>query len=84
MTLDRIEDLLSGFKQMMSYLVEDLTHKEKLQEAKGIFLRNQLEGFLRPEVHTTLQQVEYDQSKDSSLNGYDEFETLSRPKEEYL
>jgi len=29
-TLDRIEDLLSGFKQMLSYLAEDLSHKNKI------------------------------------------------------
>ena len=43
LTLDRIEDLISGFKQMMSYLVEDLTKKEKFNEATGIMQRNQIE-----------------------------------------
>ena len=50
LTLDRIEDLLTGFKQMLSYLVEDLAHKGKLQEAKGILLRHQVESFLRTEI----------------------------------
>ena len=40
MTLDRVEDLLVGFKQMIGYLVEDLMHKGKPIEAKGIMLRN--------------------------------------------
>ena len=59
-TLDRIEDLLSGFKQMLSYLAEDLTHKNKIQEAKGIFLRNQLEGFVREDIMEKIQSIEYD------------------------
>lgn len=84
LTLDRIEDLLSGFKQMLSYLAEDLIHKNKMQEAKGIFLRNQLEGFVRPDVQEKMNTVEYEEAKDSSLNGYDEFEQLSRPKEDYI
>jgi len=36
LTLDRIEDLLSGIKQMLGYFVEDLAHKNKINEAKGI------------------------------------------------
>jgi len=50
MTLDRVEDLLSGFKQMLSYLVEDLIHKGKPMEAKGICLRNNIETYVRPDV----------------------------------
>ena len=42
MTLDRVEDVLSGFKQMLSYLVEDLVHNNKTNEAYGIMQRNQL------------------------------------------
>ena len=62
LTLDRIEDLLSGFKQMLSYLAEDLAHKNKLHEAKGIYLRNQLDGYLRSDVVETLAPIEYDQT----------------------
>jgi hypothetical protein len=47
LTLDRIEDLLSGIKQMMGYFVEDLAHKNKVNEAKGICMRNKVEGFIR-------------------------------------
>ena len=47
MTLDRIEDLLSGFKLMISYLVEDLVHKHKLNEAKGVCIRHDVESILR-------------------------------------
>ena len=42
MTLDRVEDLLSGFKQMLSYLVEDLVQNKRENEAFGIMTRNQL------------------------------------------
>ena len=50
MSLDRVEDLLSGIKQMLSYLVEDLVHKGKMHEAKGIMLRNKVESHVRPEI----------------------------------
>ena len=42
LTLDRIEDLLSSHKQMLAYLVEDLFYRNKMMEAKGIFLRHRL------------------------------------------
>jgi hypothetical protein len=67
LTLDRIEDLLSGIKQMMSYLVEDLCHKGKVQEAVGIMQRNQCDSHVRPEILEKLASVVYDESKDSSL-----------------
>lgn len=66
-TLDRIEDLLSGIKQMMGYFVEDLAHKGKEQEAKGICTRNQVEGFIRQDIKDKLANVVYDESKDTSL-----------------
>ncbi len=47
MSLDRIEDLFSGFKPMLAYLVEDLVFKGKINEAKGVVLRNNLETTLR-------------------------------------
>lgn len=43
MTLDRVEDLLSGHKQMLAYLVEELLQRDKVMEAKGIYLRNRLQ-----------------------------------------
>jgi hypothetical protein len=35
---------------MTSYLVEDLVAKNKPNEAKGMFLRHSLEGYVRPDV----------------------------------
>jgi hypothetical protein len=61
LTLDRIEDLLSGFKQMTSYLVEDLVAKGKPHEAKGIYIRHQLDGYIRNDVMEKLNQIQYDQ-----------------------
>jgi hypothetical protein len=49
-SLHKIEDLFSGYSQMLSYIVEDLVHKEKFNEAKGIFTRNNLKNFVREEV----------------------------------
>ena len=45
---------------MLSYLAEDLAHKNKLQEAKGIFLRNQLDGFVREDIMEKIGTLEYD------------------------
>lgn len=84
LSLDRVEDLVSGFKQMQGYLVEDLVHNKKFIEAKGIMQRNGVENYIRPEVKDKLDEVEYDQSKDTSLQLYDEFEPLSTPKEDYI
>lgn len=84
LSLDRVVDLISGFKQMLGYLVEDLVHNNKFIEAKGIMQRHSVENYIRPEVKEKLENTEYDESKDSSLYLYDEFEPLSKPKEEYL
>ena len=61
LSLDRVEDLISGFKQMLGYLVEDLAHNKKLVEAKGIMQRNNVENYVRQEVKDRLAEVEYDQ-----------------------
>lgn len=84
LTLDRIEDLLVGIKQMLGYLVEDLLHKGKLIEAKGIMTRNKVETHVRSEVFESLKLIDYDESKDSSLQQYDAFEPLSKPANEYI
>jgi len=79
LSLDRVVDLISGFKQMLGYMVEDLAHNNKFNEAKGIMQRHGVETFIRLEVKEKLESFEYDESKDSSLYTYDEFEPLSRP-----
>ena len=84
LSLDRIEDLLSGFKQMLAYLVEDLTFNKRINEAIGIMTRNQVESYVRTEVKQKMSEHEYDQTKDTSLFLYDEFEPLSKPAEEYI
>jgi len=69
---------------MLGYLVEDLNHKGRKQEAKGIMIRNQVETHIRPEALASLADVVYDQSKDTSLQKQDAFEPLSRPLNEYM
>ena len=49
---------------MLGYLVEDLCHKGKKQESKGIMLRNGVETHVRPDILDILNDVVYDQSKD--------------------
>lgn len=69
LSLDRLEDLFHGFKPMLSYLVEDLVYRNKLNEAKGVCLRHGLIGlpYMREETAYELQNVVYDQKKDRSL-----------------
>lgn len=69
---------------MMSYLVEDLTQKEKPMEAKGIMIRNQLDGYVKQDIVDQLAPIVYDLSKDTSLLTYDAFEPLSKPAEDYI
>lgn len=40
MPLDRVEDLMWGFPQMLAYLIDDLAHKGKKYEAKAICVRH--------------------------------------------
>lgn len=75
MSLDRIEDMFSGFKPMLAYLVEDLVFKGKLNEAKGVVIRNDLESTLREDVREQLADVIYDPALDPKP--YDVFGPLS-------
>lgn len=84
LTLDRVEDLLVGIKQMLGYLVEDLCAKGKKQEAKGIMLRNHVEAYVRQDVLEMLRDVQYQEDKDTSLQKHDAFEPLSQPQSEYI
>jgi hypothetical protein len=49
-SLERIEDLFYGFKHMLSFLVEDLVSKGKLNEAKGLVMRHNIYHRLREET----------------------------------
>lgn len=57
LSLDRIEDLFTGFKNMLSYLVEDLVHKGKLNEAKGVIQRHNLIDHIRPSTKDSLAHI---------------------------
>ena len=81
-SLDRIEDLFTGFKPMLSYLVEDLVYKKKLNEAKGVFLRHKLQDFVRAEIKEELEDVVYDPKKEAKF--VDEFAPVSQPKSNYI
>ena len=62
---------------MMGYFVEDLAHKNKTMEAKGICQRNGVQGFIRQDITDILAKVEYDESKDTSLQKIDAFAPMS-------
>jgi len=44
---------------MLAYLVEDLVFKGKLNEAKGVVLRNDLDSTLREDVREQLADIVY-------------------------
>jgi hypothetical protein len=75
MSLDRIEDMFSGFKPMLAYLVEDLVFKGKMNEAKGVVIRNELDSTLREDVKEQLADVIYNKALDPAP--YDVFGPLS-------
>jgi hypothetical protein len=60
---------------MMSFLVEDLIQKGKLNEAKGVCQRNNLYHILREETMHKLQHIIYDPKKDPAP--YDVFGPLT-------
>ncbi len=68
----------------MSYLVEDLIIKNMLIEAKGIYERNQCQGYIHKDILDKLNAVVYQKELDTSLNFYDKFEPISRPIENYI
>ena len=47
MSLEQIEDLFDGSKTMLAYLTDELGFKGKLNLAKGILQRYQLDEFIR-------------------------------------
>jgi hypothetical protein len=49
---------------MMSFLVEDLVSKNKLNEAKGVCLRHNLFKMIKEETREKLSYIYYDPSKD--------------------
>lgn len=65
MSLEKVEDLLYGFKQMLAYMVEDIAHKGRLNEAKGVCDRHEgIFDYLREDIKEKLEDVVYDPSKD--------------------
>lgn len=62
-SLDRIEDLFVGFRGMLAWLVEDLVFKGKLNEAKGIVLRHNINR-MKDDTREALAKVKYDPNKD--------------------
>lgn len=64
MSLYEIEDLFIGLKPMLCYLVEELVHKQKINEAKGICDRHNMIDLIRAEVKEELEHIVYDPSRD--------------------
>lgn len=75
MSLNRIEDMFAGFKPMLAYLVEDLVFKGKLNEAKGVVLRNDLQTSIRLDVRSQLASIDYNPNLEPEP--YDTFGPLS-------
>ena len=84
MTLAKVEDLLKGYKQVIIYLVEDLVHAKKINEALGIMKRNNVEEHVNEETKEALKNQHYNEATDKSINKHDAFEPLSKPKENFI
>ena len=67
MSLEKIEDLVSGDPQLMKYFVEELANKNKLVEAFGIMKRNNLEKNISIECFDILKNVIYNEHLDESV-----------------
>ena len=67
MSLFEIEDLFIGLKPMLCYLVEDLVHKKKINEAKGICDRHNLIDVIRADVKEEIEDIVYDPSRDKKM-----------------
>ena len=67
MSLEKIEDLVSGDPQLMKYFVEELVNKNKLVEAFGIMKRNNLEKNISIECFDILKNVIYNEHLDESV-----------------
>ena len=57
----------------MSYLVRDLAHYGRKNEALGIMKRNNVESYLKDYEKELLKDVVYDEATDTSINSFDEF-----------
>lgn len=68
---------------MLGYLVEDLCHKGKRQEAKGIMTRNNVETHVRQDIVAELRALNYSEELDTSLQKHDVFGPLSQPVKDY-
>jgi hypothetical protein len=64
MPLEKIEDLMSGFTQMLGYLVDDLVFRGKKNEARGICERHQLFDVVRNENFQAIKDIVYDPKAD--------------------
>lgn len=69
---------------MLAFLVDDLIQNKKEMEALGIFTRNELEGYVKPETQKGLENVVYDVTKDTSMPQVGEFAPVCKPTEDYL
>jgi hypothetical protein len=73
MGLDKIEDLLRGEVELLTYLVYKLYNDGRKHEAKGVYMRHKLEvddfsqnlvGKSRVGVAKDIENMKYDKAKD--------------------
>lgn len=69
---------------MLAFLVDDLIQNKKEMEAQGIYTRNDLEGYVKPETAKLLPSIVYDVTKDTSMPQIGEFAPVCKPTEDYL
>lgn len=77
-SVDRRENFLSGFPEMLGYLVRHLTKYNQFQDAKGIVIRNNLTiTQVGPGIWDTMQLVQYQEELDLALRDTDYFGPLT-------
>ena len=69
---------------MLSYLVDDLVHNKRDNEAMGIMTRNGLQAYVRQDTLTKLEGFVYDPSTDTSLESEGHYGSVCQPASDYL
>ena len=78
MPLHRVEDLMVGDQTMMTYLVEELALKGKIQDAKRVCMRNGLLNHVNEGLRKKFTQMKDDMVQAERF--YDYFGPLSKGK----
>mmetsp|Transcript_5213 Transcript_5213/g.4796 ORF Transcript_5213/g.4796 Transcript_5213/m.4796 type:complete len:138 (+) Transcript_5213:641-1054(+) len=84
MPLEKVEELFMVSKPMLGYVVEDLVHKGRTNEAKGITLRHELdERYINSQAWPVVKNFQYKPEEDIKISE-DKFAPQSEPIESFI